>query len=161
MEKHLIGRVLKPRGIKGELKIQILTNMPEVFLDLKTVYLGTQEYKVTDSSIQNSFAYLNIDGIKSIEDAEEFRELYVSVPRQRLRLDKDEVLASDIIGFDVVDDKGKKLGVLKSIDNYGGGDIFDCGTFSFPNEDEFVIETNMTEKKIVVRADRLGEETIT
>ncbi len=47
MEKELIvGEVLKPQGIRGELKIKPFTDTPEDFRAIKRVLLDGAEYKV-------------------------------------------------------------------------------------------------------------------
>ena len=149
-----IGMVLRPRGLQGELKIQIHTNILGVFSGLKSVRIGERDFKVTKSSIQNNFAYLRIDGVNDANTADRLRDEIVYVERKQLPLDKDEVLAEDLIGFAIVNEKGQKIGTLKEIHDTGGAVMFDCETFAIPNEDEFVLETNMTEKKIVVRLPR-------
>ena len=146
-----IGKVLRPRGLTGELKIQIHTNITDVFISLKKVWIDGREFKVTASSIQNNFAYLRLDGIKDSDTADRLRDEVVYVTREQIKLHNDEILASDLIGFTVINEQGKTLGTLKEIYDYGAGDIFDCGDFSFPNEDEFVLETNMTERKIIIK----------
>jgi len=162
-QKYLVGKILRPRGLKGELKVQILTNIESVFVNLKTVYVGkdassTEEFKVQKSSVQNEFAYLFIEGVVSVEKAENFREKQVFVEKEVLAISDDEVLASDLLGFEVVDFQGKKLGVLKSIENYGGSDFLNLGEqIEIPYEDEFIMETNMSEKKIIVNWKNLPE----
>ena len=161
-----IGKILKPRGLSGEVKVQILTNKPEVFLTLtnKTIDLG----KVIKSSVQNGFAYITFDGIKTIESAERLRGKDIRIPLADLPIDDDEVYAADLIGFAVVDTDGEKLGKVKSIESYGAGEVIECvgtpggnrGYFSFPYEDAFVIETNMTKKQIVIKTEMLDEEVI-
>ncbi len=36
----IIGRVLKPWGVRGEMKIEILTEFPERFASLRQVFIG-------------------------------------------------------------------------------------------------------------------------
>jgi len=140
-----IGRVTRPRGLRGELKVDVVHEIPA------RIFIDDKEYKVTKSS----GGYMFLDGICTPEQAECLRNKTIEANRADIHLSDDEVLASDLIGFDVVDTNGKFLGVLQTIENYGAGDIFDCGGFSFPNEDAFVVETNMTERKIVVNWEKL------
>ncbi|MDR0461937.1 MAG: hypothetical protein LBG88_01220 [Christensenellaceae bacterium] len=115
MQYVQVGKIIKPKGLQGELKCHFF-------------------------------------GIDTIDKAEMFRGVPLYVNRADLKLGADEILATDLVGFVVVDESGKKLGVIKSVDDYGGGDVIDCGTFSFPYEDDFVIETNMTERKLVCKS---------
>ncbi|MBO4823325.1 MAG: 16S rRNA processing protein RimM [Clostridia bacterium] len=159
-----IGTVLKPRGLQGELKIDITYNRPAVFNDLKSVSLHEQTYQVVRSSVQNGFAYLRLTGVDSIEQAEKLRNQIVKVDASALHLAPDEVLSSDLIGFEVVHN-GQKIGTVASIENYGAGDFFEIavdgqGFVLLPNEDEFIAETNMTTHTLVLTPNALEAELV-
>jgi len=151
MEDLRIGKVLKPRGLKGELKVQILTNRPQVFFDVKNVLIGGREYGILQASQQSGFVYLYVDGIKTIEMADLLKGKYITVTREQFGLEPDEVLDIDLIGFDVIDAKGNVLGKLESLENFGGGEVLIVGEQVIPYEDEFISETNMNTKKIILR----------
>ena len=159
-----IGTVLKPRGLQGELKIGITYNRPAVFSDLKTVSISGHTYNVVRGSVQNGFAYLRLDGIDTIEKAEKFRNQEIMVESTSLRLQADEVLSSDLIGFDVVH-LGKKIGTVTAVENYGGGDFFEIAVTGkefvlLPNEDDFIAETNMTTRTLVLTPRALESELV-
>lgn len=151
-----IGKVLKPRGLSGEVKVQILTNKSDILLGLKTA-LGL---KILKCSIQNGFAYMNFEGINTVEAADRLRGQEIQVARGNMVLEDDEVLADDLIGFSVVDTAGKLLGTVKMIETIGASDVFDCGHFMFPNEDSFVLETDITKRQITVNEKMLEEEIV-
>lgn len=159
-----IGTILKPRGLQGELKIDITYNRPAVFHDLKSVTIGKQVYQVARGSVQNGFAYLRLVGIDSIEKAEPLRNQKVQVPTEDLHLAENEVLSSDLIGFEVVH-RGKKIGTVASVENYGAGDFFEIavdgqGFVSLPNEDDFIAETNLTTHTLVLTERALDTELV-
>jgi len=107
-----IGKILRPVGLKGEVKVQMYT--------------------------------------QTIDDAERLRGKEIFVLRDDLKLGEDELLNTDLIGFVVVDKAGKYLGTIKNVENFGASDICDCGDFSFPYEDAFVIETSLPKRKITI-----------
>ncbi|MBS7401204.1 MAG: 16S rRNA processing protein RimM [Eubacteriales bacterium] len=157
-----IGRILKPRGLQGELKIEITYNRPAVFNDLKSVDLGGKTYTVTRGSVQNGFAYLRLVGVDTIEKAEQLRNQIVKVDASALHLAENEVLSSDLIGFEVIHN-GKKIGTVASIENYGAGDFFEIavdgqGFVLLPNEDDFIAETNMTTRTLILTPNALEAE---
>jgi len=155
--KYLIGKILKARGLKGELKVQILTNITNVFGKLPHVYLGAtqdsaEKYIVTKSSVQNEFAYLFLKDVDSVERAEDFRGMEIYVDKSQLAIADDEILASDLVGCVVVTENGKSLGTVQEVVNYGGSDFLKFGKdVEIPYEDEFIVETNMTEKKVIIK----------
>ena len=159
-----IGTVLKPRGLQGELKIGITYNRPAVFEDLTTVTLNGKTYQVTRGSVQNGFAYLRLQGIDTIEKAEKLRNQTVKVEDNDLHLQADEILSSELIGFEVVH-KGKKIGTVASVENYGAGDFFEIavdgqGFVLIPNEDDFIAETNITTRTLVLTKHALESELV-
>ena len=159
-----IGTVLKPRGLQGELKIGIEYNHPEVFNDLTTISLHGQTYAVERGSVQNGFAYLRLNGVDSIEKAEKLRNQTVMVEDSALHLQADEVLSSELIGFDVVH-QGKKIGTVTAVENYGGGDFFEIAVTGkefalIPNEDDFILETNLTTRTLVLTPNALESELV-
>lgn len=159
-----IGTVLKPRGLQGELKVGITYNHPEVFNELNEVSLNGKVYSVIRGSVQNGFAYLRLDGIETIEKAEQFRNQTVMVEDSALHLQADEVLSSELIGFDVVH-LGKKVGCVAAVENYGGGDFFEIAITGkefvlIPNEDDFILETNLTTRTLVLTPNALEAELV-
>lgn len=159
-----IGQILKPRGLKGELKVEILYNRPAVFNDLAEVFINDTKYAVTKSSVQNGFAYVNLRGIDTIEKAEPFRNKEIQVRAENLHLADDEVLSTDLIGFAVVHN-GQNIGRINAVENYGAGDVFEIavtgqGFVQIPNEDDFILETNMTQKTLTLTPNALQTEII-
>jgi len=85
------------------------------------------------------------------EEAKTLGNKPIYIERKDFKIQHDEVLSSDLVGFAIVDETGKKYGSVKSIENFGAGDILDCGSFMVPYEEKIVSETNTTLKKIVVK----------
>jgi 16S rRNA processing protein RimM len=165
VKRVLIGRILRPRGLKGELKVEILTNILFVFSSVQKIFIDGREYEVAKGSVQNGCAYINLSGIDSIEKAEKFRNKEIYINADEIKLNDGEVLSDDLIGFAVFGADGKKIGVVKNIENYGGGDFFEIaatglGYIQIPNESEFISETNMREQKIILTDAALNSETV-
>ena len=160
MKKFLIGKVLKPRGLKGELKVQILTNLTDAFNNLKKTYINKQPHTVLKSSIQNDFAFLVLEGVNSVEAAEEFRDAKIYVTKASLKLQSDDILAEELIGFVIENQDGKTLGTITQIESFGERIVIMCGAFSFPYEDDFVVQTDIEGRKIIVREAMLVTEEV-
>ena len=159
-----IGTVLKPRGLQGELKIGMTYNHPEIFNELTEVTLNGKAYVVERGSVQNGFAYLRLTGIDSIEKAEQFRNQEVKVKESALHLEDNEILSSELIGFEVVH-MGKVVGEVVAVENYGAGDFFEIAITGkefvlIPNEDDFVLETNVKTRTLVLAPNALESELV-
>ena len=71
MERLIIGEVLKPQGIRGELKIKTYTDFPEDIKSFGKVYIGGVEYRILSFRIgEGGFAYLGLRGVPDRNAAE-------------------------------------------------------------------------------------------
>lgn len=159
-----IGTILKPRGLQGELKVGMTYNHPEIFNELTEVILNGKTYAVERGSVQNGFAYLRLVGVDTIEKAEKLRNQTIMVTENALHLQSDEILSSELIGYDVVH-LGKKVGRVVAVENYGAGDFFEIAITGkefvlIPNEDDFILETNVTTRTLVLSPNALESELV-
>ncbi|MDW8466932.1 MAG: hypothetical protein RML35_12390 [Chloroherpetonaceae bacterium] len=80
MELYLVGRILKPHGIKGAVKVQSETSFPEKFKSRRWLYLGkssgeAQKVEVQSARLASQAVILKLKGIESPEEAEKFSRL--------------------------------------------------------------------------------------
>lgn len=74
MERLTIGEVLKPQGIRGELKIKTFTDFPEDVKAFGTVYIDEKPYKILSFRAgEGGFAYLGLRGVPDRNAAELLR----------------------------------------------------------------------------------------
>ena len=94
-EYLLIGQVLRPQGIRGQVKVRPDTDDPGRFEELEFVYLKKDnEYvraAVEDVSVRDDGVYLRLDGAKDRDEAEKQRGLMLYVDRAHaVQLSEDE-----------------------------------------------------------------------
>ncbi len=75
MELYITGVILKPKGLKGEVKVELVTDFPETFLSRRQYYAGNsvdsvELLKVKKASLAGGFAWLFFEGFDSMEKAE-------------------------------------------------------------------------------------------
>lgn len=123
--KLQIGKVLKPQGIKGELKVQPLSS-PEFFKEIPQVFIAGKTARIEYVHIRNDGVYLKLDLINDRNEAEEYRDKIIYAERDALpELKKNQYFYDDLIGCDVVFEDGEGVGELVDIQNYGTADIFE------------------------------------
>jgi len=124
----LIGKIVKPQGIKGEVKIAIISSFPDRFLKLKTVYLEMPEpklFSIQTVRVKKMVAFIKFAEINSREDAELFRNKELFIPDSDLyELDADSFYLHQLVGLDVFVLDGPRIGVLKSVESYPANDVF-------------------------------------
>lgn len=152
---YRIAKILRGHGIKGELKF---TPVNERFNKLNTgikLYLADRFNKVQEVQIEK-IRIMQTEGIvkfKEIADrteADKFSGGYLLIDKLDLpKLPKNEYYVDDLIGMDIVDEAGRKRGVLNDIYSQPAYDIYEVlhdGKKSLiPAVEEFV--THIDKKK--------------
>ena len=162
----LLGEIVRPQGIRGEVKVKHYTDDPERFYDLETVFLRRGEsylpIEVLEARVQKDDVYLLLDGVSDRNEAEKLRGSQLFVDRANAKeLDEDEVFIADILGAKAYDTKGNEIGVLKDVLTPGGVDVFvfktPKGNLMMPALKTVLLELNAEEGRIVLDENRLSE----
>ncbi|MDH4164178.1 MAG: ribosome maturation factor RimM [Nitrospirota bacterium] len=125
-----IGKVLKPHGVKGEIKIEPLTDHPDRFLKLRRVFLvssrGEQkECRVKAVRYMNGDPLLLLEGYSAPETAKAFNGWLVQVPEEEaVPLPEGHYYWFELIGMEVVNEAGEKLGTITDIFETGSNDVY-------------------------------------
>ncbi len=125
MKRLIIAEVLKPQGIRGELKIKTFTDYPENVKEFKTVYIDDQPYKILSFRVGNDgAAYVGLRGIPDRNAAELFRGKLIEGNREDgPELDEGQYYIVDIIGLTCETEEGEALGTVVDIKNFSS-DIY-------------------------------------
>jgi 16S rRNA processing protein RimM len=124
-----VARVVKPRGIKGELACEILTDFPKRFegLDHVTAVLpdgANRELKIEDHWFQNGRLVLKFEGIDSIDDAELLRNADICVPEtDSVDLEEGEYFDWQLTGCKVKTVDGQEIGEVVEMMRPGGTEL--------------------------------------
>jgi 16S rRNA processing protein RimM len=124
-----VARLVRPRGIKGELVAAILTDFPDRFdlLDDVTAVAptgDTLQLKVEDHWFQNGRVILKFVDYDSIESAETLRNFEICVPESdTVELDEDEYFDWQLAGCRVETIDGGSLGEVAEIMRPGGTEL--------------------------------------
>ncbi len=115
-------------GVHGEVRLKSFCAAPgdvEKYSPLTTGD-GSREFTVELSGrIKNGFA-ARLGGVATREQADALRGVRLYVPRDRLpSLPDDEYYYSDLIGLEVFDTGGARLGRVKTVANHGAADLLE------------------------------------
>lgn len=160
-----IGRIERPQGVRGELKLSLLTDRPALFDALECVYLETKgsfaAYEVLDAAVRGDSAYLTLVGVGDRNAAELFRGAYVCVPRTDAPLPEGRWFIDDLIGCAVEDSEGQALGKLREVLQHGAADVYVISGgqqgLMVPALKALLREVDVTEKRIVLDAELLKQ----
>ena len=158
MDYVVIGRVIDTFGVRGELKV-IPFAPEEIFEDLKKVYLkrvggGYVPFKVEGVRRHKSFFLLKLKGYDSLSEAEQFKGAHLFLPEKDLpERGEEEFYAYELVGMEVWTDKGRRLGRIKRVEDFGVYDmlILEDEKTMIPFVGDIVLSVDREKKKIEVR----------
>lgn len=162
MKKYLeIGQIVGTHGIKGFLKVKPLTDDITRFNNLKSLYMNVKkeliEFIIEDVKYHKNMVMLKLNGIDTIEKAEEYRNIYLQIDRKdSVKLPKDSYFIVDLLECNVYTDEGEKLGKLDDVFNTGSNDIYVVKTVEgkqilLPAIKDVIKEVDIENKKIIVK----------
>ena len=119
MKRLIIAEVLKPQGIRGELKIKTFTDTPDIVTQFKTVYIDDTPYKILSFRVGNDgAAYVGLRGIPDRNAAELFRGKLLEGNREDgPDLEEGQFYIVDVIGLACETEEGEFLGNVVDIRN--------------------------------------------
>ncbi len=128
-EYLIIGRVTKPHGIRGALKVEPLTENPKRFDQLETVYLGPEEgpsesFSVQHVQYQHNVVILSLVELQDRNAAEVWRNAYVQIPADNAQpLAEGEHYYYEFIGLKVYTIENIFVGTIENIVSYPANDV--------------------------------------
>ncbi|MGI5917920.1 MAG: ribosome maturation factor RimM [Anaerolineae bacterium] len=154
----MIGQIVAPFGVRGELKVHIESDDPERFALLKKVFLGDAlvRYNVISSRLHQGAALLRLEGVTDRNAAEALRGTYVYVEMEdALPLEEGEYYHHQILGLAVRTEGGEDLGRVTDILVTGANDVFVVqgprGEVLLPSIADVILEVNLEAGAITVR----------
>lgn len=116
------GKITRAHGISGEVKLSTFSRELDILSSLKAIFIETtperspEEYRVIKCRLQRGSAIIKLEGVDSVDDAEELKGKDVYIDDSQLpQLDEDEFYWFQLIGLDVYADDGSYLGTVESL----------------------------------------------
>ena len=123
-----IGQVVALFGVHGELKVRLLTDIPNRFSELETIYVGTSRASCPIQSVRpykGEMIILKFKGVDDANTAESLIKQELSIPLSELaKLPPDSYYQHDILGLQVLTLDGQELGQIVDIIVTGSNDVY-------------------------------------
>lgn len=153
----VVGRVAGTFGVRGELKVEPLTDFLDRFERLDCVYLGPQHtpYRLERSHLHKSHVLFKLDGIDSPESAGKLHGLDVEVPRSHaVDLPEGHYFLADLIGLAVRTPQGMQVGTVTDVLRTGSNDVYvvtaGAETVLIPGIRDAVVELDLAGRELIV-----------
>jgi len=132
MELLEIGRIVRPHGLTGGMKVLSYLESDGVLQNLKEVSIGRNEREVETFPLQavqtgKGYYILKLKGIEGRDSVEGLVGSSVWMPLTNMEtLPEGEYYWSEIVGLNVITEDGKDLGRIESVFPTGSNDVYVC-----------------------------------
>lgn len=150
----VIGEVLRPHGVRGEVRMRVITDNRDQLPSLEYVYLANsasdarkRKLSLAGLRFNKAYALLSFAGCKSRDQVEPLRDKLVMIDREQAApLEDGQYFLFQLIGLRVIAD-GRELGRIKEVLQTGANDVYivesaALGELLIPAHDETIADIN-------------------
>jgi len=156
-----VGKILRPHGIRGALVVEPLTDWPDRFSAGNKLLLEKAEGNYVEVTVESGGPHkgrylVALDGVEDREGAEALKGLFLMIRAEDASpLAEDEFWAHELVGMEVVQEGGEKLGEVAEVLLRNAQDLLvvealDGSEFSIPFVKEFIAEVDVENRSIKV-----------
>ena len=157
-----IGRIIAPHGIRGEVKVEVLTDFPERFKPGTHVFLGagTEDPEARPAKIAAARPHkggflVKLDIVPDRNAAELVRNRYLLIPAaDAMPLGEHENYLHDLMGLEVETTDGQHLGELREVLFTNANDVYvvrgPAGEVLLPAIRDVVLQVDLSARRMVV-----------
>jgi 16S rRNA processing protein RimM len=159
----VVGWVLRPHGVRGDLRVKIITDYPERLGQHTCFYLASldspeaaRRYPVEKLRQHGGALLLKLSGCDDRNTADELRGMLVQIPvEDAVPLEEGEYYHFQLIGVRVQTESDEWLGQVVEVIETGANDVYvvrgPLGEVLLPAVDDVVLELDLEAKRMVVR----------
>jgi len=153
----LVGQVMGPVGLFGEIRAHLLTDFPDRFAQLIEIHVGDnlRPYGVQSARIDGESVVLKLRGVDDAKAALALRGAELAIPASRaVELPPDSYFWHQIIGLDVWTDDGRLLGKVSEVLRTGSNDVYVVGhgqrELLLPAIEDVILNVDVDRKRLLV-----------
>jgi 16S rRNA processing protein RimM len=145
----LVGEIVAPFGIRGQVKMRPLMDEPKALLKLPSVLLrfpgGREEARrIAGLQFHQGQALVTLDDVIDRNAAESLRGVQVFIRRDQLPPpEPDAYYDWQLVGLRVETDTGKDLGIIEKVHFYPANDVYETEVAMIPAVDEFILQVDL------------------
>lgn len=161
-DRVTIGKIGRPFGVRGEVKVRSLSDVPGRFDHLEKVSVVVSDGRAIDATVTHvraagSAFIMGLEGITSPEQAGAFRGGLIQVPRTSPPASQEHTYYEcDLIGMTVESETGDEIGIIESIWDVPGNHVLVVrkGTQEvlIPAAKDLITNVDVARRQMTVRA---------
>ncbi|HEU4754589.1 MAG TPA: ribosome maturation factor RimM [Armatimonadota bacterium] len=158
MQPLVVGVLVGPHGVRGEVKLRPVTEFPERLPRLKELRLrfpdGHEERKrVLGTRPHREMLLVRLEGVPDMDAADALRGCEVIVsPAEAAPLPEGRYYEHQILGLRVVTPEGEELGRVTEVMPGPSNDVYVAGPWLIPATHDAVLRLDPEEGVLVVRS---------
>ncbi len=152
----VVGRVLGPWGVRGDVRVEPQSDSPERFAPGSRVYLDGSETAVASSRPHRGGLVVRFESVPDRTAAETLKGAMLTVPRDRVGpLPDGSYYYFQVIGLRVRTDVGEELGEVREVLATGSNDVYvvrgPAGERLVPALNDVVLDVDLDVGQMTVR----------
>jgi 16S rRNA processing protein RimM len=123
----VVGRILRPHGVRGELRMQVITDYPERLAEREMLYVGPthEPHRLIGVRSHHHLTLLKFEGVTDREAADAYRDMLVYVSMaDAVPLEPGEFYLFQLVGLRVITADGQELGRVVDVLETGANDVY-------------------------------------
>jgi 16S rRNA processing protein RimM len=146
-----VGRIVGAHGLRGEMKVEVLTDFVERLDVGRRLRLKGDWVTVSGAREVNGRLLLRVSGVDHIDTAKALFGEYLEAPAgERPELDEDEYVSADLVGLSVVTVSGEEIGTVSDVLPLPAHDVLVVGEVMIPAVKQFVKQVDLAAGRIIV-----------
>ena len=149
-----VGRIGPAHGVKGELRVESLSDFPDRFRRGARLFLDGRPVLIEAARFQGQTVLLKLQGIDDRNAAETLRGKLLQSPELHTIYSAGTYFQHDIVGLEAVTESGEALGRVSSILETGANDIYvvngERGELLLPAIEDVIKQVDVRGGKLVV-----------
>jgi 16S rRNA processing protein RimM len=154
-----IGRIVGAFGVRGEIKVELLTDFPDRFAALERVLVGPERRPVAVERVRShkGRVLVKLAGVDTPEAVAALRGAELAVPRdEAVSLPEGHYFLDDVVGCDVVTEEDTPVGTVTDVIRTGSNDVFVIGRGRderlVPAIGDAIVDLDLASRRIVIRS---------
>jgi 16S rRNA processing protein RimM len=120
-----VGRILKPHGLKGEIRVESFNPAAPNLQPGRTVFINSVRSKILRSRADRGGWIVQVTGFSGRDAVEGLRGVLIEARDADVRRDDDEsYFIHELIGLRVITDEGEELGRITEVLQSGAADVY-------------------------------------
>jgi 16S rRNA processing protein RimM len=160
----VLGQIMRPHGVRGELRLRVITDYPERIGQLDTVYIGPDPhdaqsavaFAVAATRRHREHLLVKLKGLDTRDEVEPYRGQWLMVRlADAVPLAEGEYYVYQVLNADVITIGGDHIGKVREVLETGANDVFvvqgDRGEeILIPDVPHVVVDIDIANKQITV-----------